>query len=395
MISECTIIWESDLLEAIHHGERERVTAALTADPALISAADDEGMTLLHKAVVAEQPAIVALLLAYPEVPLDAPQLSHRRTPLHIAAIRSATRIIHLLVDAGANVFATDTQGLRPLDLAGKKPAITALRLPTLFPERAFRQAIMAGALVRVQRQLAASPALLEATDADGRTPLHWAVCAGRLPMMEAMLAAGIPIDAPDQSERTPLHEAIRRGNLLLTRALLAAGADPRVADYQGITPLHLAAGHGNAARPLAPPPLPGDIVPAANAAPPPPDQCTFFFAAAVAAPPAASPPPSSALSSRDYRDLAAMLLDAGAAVDARARGGITPLHLAADRGDRPLVKLLLAHHARTDLELTLWPATPAHVAAARGYTSIERLLKRRRVEVNTKTQRHEGTKEI
>ena len=44
--------------------------------------------------------------------------------------------------------------------------------------------------------------------------------------------------------------------------------------------------------------------------------------------------------------EIARWLLERGAAVDARQRGGYTALHAAAQNGDLPLVELLLAHGA-------------------------------------------------
>jgi ankyrin repeat protein len=44
------------------------------------------------------------------------------------------------------------------------------------------------------------------------------------------------------------------------------------------------------------------------------------------------------------------MLLDAGAAVDAQAANGDTPLHDAAENGHRAVVQVLLGHGASTTL---------------------------------------------
>lgn len=362
-----------ELIAAVREGEQAKVGMALTGNPGLVTAADAEGMTLLHWAVAAARPAVLAELLAHPEAPLDAPQFSHGRTPLHMAAIKGAVELIRLLVDAGANVFVTDSQGLRPLDVAGTPAAIAALRQPTLYPDRALRQAVLDGAVSRVRRQLAACPNLTTATDAGGRTPLHWAVGTGNPAMVQTLVADGVPIDKPDRSGRMPLHEAARLGDMLLTQALLYAGADPRAADNQGITPLHLAAGHGDATRPLSFPP-PGGLAPACQTAPAQVVQCTFDFNAPITMPPVApaAPMPDP---SRDDPALATVLLVAGADVDARARGGVTALHLAANAGDAGLVTLLLNRGAVVDPVLSLWHATPAHLAAVRGHDRIVVIL--------------------
>jgi len=361
------------LLAAVREGEVERIRTALAADPDLITAVDAEGMTLLHWAVAASRRTVLAELLAHAEAPLDAPQWSHGRTPLHMAAIKGAPDLIRLLLEDGANVFAVDTGGLRPLDVAGTPAAVAALRQPTLYPDRALREAIQAGAVLRARRQLAACPQLKTAADADGRTPLHQAVGAGCLPMVETLVADGVPIDKPDRSGRTPLHEAVRRGDIILTRALLSMGADPHATDHQGITPLHFAAGYGDATRPLSLPPPYGlaPAIPAAARAAT--GQGAFDFDALTATPsPAPAPAPSS-----DDAALATALLDAGADVNARARGGVTALHLAADAGDAGLVSLLLARGAVVDPVLAPWNATPAHLAVVQGHDTVVEMLSR------------------
>lgn len=364
------------MIAVIRNGDRDQLTKVIADDPALVTAVDAGGMTLLHWAVASEQTALAAELLAHPDIALDTPQASHGRTPLHLAAIKGQKTLISLLLDAGANVFAEDTLGKRPLDVAGTRAAVTALHTPTLFPERALQQAIKSGAIPRISRQLLACPRLLTYADAAGRTPLHWAVDTTRRPIIEALLVAGVPIDIPDRMGCTPLYLAVRMGNLVLTQTLLAAGANPRSADEQGFTPLHIAAGQGDATRPLTLPP-PAVLAPAPSAN----DretvgQCAFDFATLTTVPAAAAPKHKlSASLSRDDLAIATALIDAGADVNTHARGGVTALHLAAACGDAALVTLLLSRNAFVDPMLALWQATPSHLAAAAGHKQVVTLL--------------------
>jgi ankyrin repeat protein len=360
------------------------LAAALEAEPARIAAADAQRMTLLHRAVAAEQAVLVADLLSHPDLPLDAAQLSHARTALHIAAIKGNVTLINLLLEAGANVFATDAQGLLPLDVASGPAAISALNTPTLHPERILRQAVRKGAVTRVRRVLSACPRLLATIDADGRTPLHWAIGKGSLPMLEALIATGMSLDTPDRTGQTPLHETARRGEFALLSRLLSAGTAPAPADNQGLTPLHLTAGHGDATRTLAPPPVIDEAPDPCAETHEVVGQCTFDFDArpAVAAAPASrrttpsSPLPGTPVVSRDDPSIAAALIAAGADINARARGGLTALHLAAAIGDVAITMLLLEHGAQVDFTLSLWQATPAHLAAAGGHDAIVTLLR-------------------
>lgn len=67
-------------------------------------------------------------------------------------------------------------------------------------------------------------------------------------------------------------------------------------------------------------------------------------------------------------------LVESGADVDARAAGGVTPLHVAASRGQRPVVDLLLAHGADPDVRDDQG-RTPARLAAERGHDALAHAL--------------------
>ena len=74
----------------------------------------------------------------------------------------------------------------------------------------------------------------------------------------------------------------------------------------------------------------------------------------------------------RDHA-LITRLLDRGADVNTAAGGGITPLHLAASRGDVPLIDVLLAHGAQPTE--TDDGQTPIDLARERGHPeAAERL---------------------
>jgi truncated hemoglobin YjbI len=150
--------------------------------------------------------------------------------------------------------------------------------------------------LDHLRRRLRDDPSLVEATYAGGRTLLHGAVTAGSLPMVELLLDLGAAIDAATAGGRTPLfcvaNECRWPSAAALARALLRRGAAVDARDRaKRCTPLHAAARRGSVA-------------------------------------------------------VAAVLLDAGADLEARDTSGDTPLRRAVNCGQVEMAALLRAQGA-------------------------------------------------
>ena len=75
------------------------------------------------------------------------------------------------------------------------------------------------------------------------------------------------------------------------------------------------------------------------------------------------------------HDDVAMMLLSAGASVDARNRGGFTPLHAAAYVGEPVIAAALLDHGANIDDQRNKAGVTPLSIAAEQGRTEVARIL--------------------
>ena len=93
----------------------------------------------------------------------------------------------------------------------------------------------------------------------------------------------------------------------------------------------------------------------------------------AVAANPMQVMPLHSAAAVRNL-DAARLLLEHGAPVNARQQGGWVPIHAAAQNGDRPMIELLLQHHADPKLA-NHEGKTSAMVAREKGHEEIAALL--------------------
>lgn len=138
---------------------------------------DAEGRTPLHVAVIDGNHRAAVLLLQRGAEPDS--RDPDRKTPLHYAVELGRASIVSVLVEHGASLFSEDQTGATPIE--------TILDGPTELYEAAF------------------TPATARRTDDHGRTPLHYASVAGRVSVVEHLLAVGASLTARDSSGATPL----------------------------------------------------------------------------------------------------------------------------------------------------------------------------------------------
>ncbi|HEX4999800.1 MAG TPA: ankyrin repeat domain-containing protein [Terriglobia bacterium] len=94
------------------------------------------------------------------------------------------------------------------------------------------------------RRELRAG-AVINATELDGSTALHWAVRQNNVEMARLLLDSGADPAAGTRYGITPLYLAASDGNADIIRLLLRAGVDPNRAFLEGQTPLMTAARNG------------------------------------------------------------------------------------------------------------------------------------------------------
>lgn len=160
-------------------------------------------------------PELVAILLKHKADPN--PPTQGRNSPLMASVAGGHEKAALRLLQAGANVNATNSYGATSLHLSLGQPSICKVILD--------------------------GGANIHATTVTGLTPLHYAVMSGLVPQMQELVRRGAAINARDKWGLTPLHYAVMLSSAParqreVVAALLAAEADPNARDDTGYTPL-------------------------------------------------------------------------------------------------------------------------------------------------------------
>jgi hypothetical protein len=97
------------------------------------------------------------------------------------------------------------------------------------------------GTAAETAKILKTEPAMRDARNQLGSTPLHLAATNGDAGPLKALIAAGAEVNARDKEDNTPLHMAAYAGKSEAARLLLEGGADVNAKSTGGRTPLSLA----------------------------------------------------------------------------------------------------------------------------------------------------------
>lgn len=102
------------------------------------------------------------------------------------------------------------------------------------------------GDFAEVSRIIASDPWSPKSQKADGSTPLHFAVVAGRYDVTQLLLTRGADVNAKTTSGVTPLHSAAYGASTNVVGFLIQWGADVNARANNGSTPLSVAKLRGN-----------------------------------------------------------------------------------------------------------------------------------------------------
>ncbi|XP_069467433.1 poly [ADP-ribose] polymerase tankyrase-2 isoform X2 [Ambystoma mexicanum] len=333
-------------------------------------------------------------------------------TPLHEAASKNRVEVCGLLLSHGADPTLLNCHNKSSIDLA-PTPELKE-QLPYEFKGHSLLQSAREADIARIKKIVsleiinfkspithetalhcaAASPysrrkqacefllrkgANVNEKTKDFLTPLHIASERGHNDVLEVVLKHDAKLNALDSLGQTPLHRAARCGHLQTCRLLLQSGCDPSIVSLQGFTALQIGnesvqhilqenteSSNSDTDQHLLESAKVGDLEVVKKLCNSQSVNCRdvegrqstpLHFAAGY-----------NRVSVVEY------LLQHGADVHAKDKGGLVPLHNACSYGHFEVTELLVKHGALVNVA-DLWKFTPLHEAAAKGKYEICKLL--------------------
>ncbi|KAI9787480.1 MAG: hypothetical protein M1839_000009 [Geoglossum umbratile] len=419
----------------LHRAARDGVSAELRRllrQGADINADDNIGMTPLHHASAAGHDTVAFILLGRGA---KVRQDDVGRTALHCAAENGHMAVVRELLVHGVEVGTKDRSGRTAMNYALERQHEAVVWLFENGPELTAKDsngdtivlwAAKKGLEAVVQLFLGMGAEVTARGEKDRATALHHAADQGNKTIVQMLLKIGAEIDAQDRYKATALHSAAASGHLPVVRLLVDEGADIDVADSLGRTPVNLAVsfGHGTTAQLLKAaqqgdlPEVKGHSLPATGAIGIPtrtaysPNREPGFSRASTAVDLEDRSPSGEKLSpgfrpsleykrgrtartspkqlfqavkAGNYKIVEELVGDSEVDLNSTDGHGATALHMASDRADEAIVRLLTeagASVSATDRS----GATPLHIASRGGHEEVAWVLLDANADVKAKT---------
>ncbi|XP_070796298.1 LOW QUALITY PROTEIN: protein phosphatase 1 regulatory subunit 16A [Pituophis catenifer annectens] len=216
------------LLEAASRNDVEEVHRCL-ANGISPDLSNEDGLTALHQCCIDDYGVMVELLL---EAGADVNACdSELWTPLHAAATCGHLHLVELLVQRGANLLAVNSDGNMPYDLCEDEPTLDYLEVA--MADREITQATIEEARSAVEATMVKDIHRLVKEGVNLDTPLdhkatllHIASANGYLEAAELLIEHQASLSAKDEDGWQPLHAAACWGQVHLVELLVAHGAD-------------------------------------------------------------------------------------------------------------------------------------------------------------------------
>jgi len=189
---------KSPLAEAVIANKYD-VTKYLLENGADPNSCDANGITILMDTIRAQNAQIVKLLLNYGANP-NLQQINGQNA-YHEAAYMGNTEIIALIRNAGGNPLSRDKEGNTPFSIVLKKD-------------------------IKIINEVLGNS--YNITDSDGNSPLHIVVKnKGSTSLLKNLIERGYPLDTRNADGYTPLNYAIEANDISMAEILLEKGANP------------------------------------------------------------------------------------------------------------------------------------------------------------------------
>ncbi|TYI31413.1 hypothetical protein ES332_A05G449400v1 [Gossypium tomentosum] len=212
-----------------YHGQPDCMRELLLAgaDP---NAVDDEGESVLHRAVAKKYTDCALVILENGGCASMAVLNSKNLTPLHLCVATWNVAVVKRWVEV-----ASPEEIAEAIDIPS--PVGTALCMAAALKKD---HEIEGRELVRLLLAAGADPTAQDGQH--GRTALHTAAMANDVELVKIILDAGVDVNIRNVHNTTPLHVALARGATSCVGLLLSAGADCNLQGDEGDNAFHIAA---------------------------------------------------------------------------------------------------------------------------------------------------------